>query len=339
MHEVYTLGNARLLTVARELEERGEPFALATVVSRRPPVSARLGDKALIKADGSMIGWIGGSCSQPVVRREALAAMAEGSPRLVQLTTGEMGGPPALEGVTKVAMTCASGGEAAIYIEPHQQRPVLVAMGETPLVEALAQLAPVVGFAVTVVTERPAEGRLAAGQMALSELAPESIRPGSFVVVASAGHYDEEALAKALASPARYIALVASRKRSGVVMEYLRDRGLPEEVLRRVKSPAGLDLGAGTQEEIALSILAEIVKEYRSTPAEATASIELPMAEPVLAVDPVCGMEVEVAAARHSHEHEGTTYWFCCPHCKARFVKEPARYLDKAAAEGVGPGV
>jgi xanthine dehydrogenase accessory factor len=320
MHELIAMGNARLLAVARELEERGEPFALATVVSRRPPVSARLGDKALIKADGTILGWIGGSCSQPVVRREALAAMAAGAPRLVRLTTQELGERPALEGVTTVAMTCASGGEAEIYIEPYQQRPALVAVGDSPLVYALAQLAPVVGFAVTVVTERPTES----GVMGLSDLMPERIRPGSFVVIASAGHYDEEALTKALASPARYIALVASRKRAATVLGFLRDRGLPEGALQRIKNPAGLDIKAATQEEIALSILAEMVQEYRTTTA---VSAELPMAAPVLAVDPVCGMEVEVATARHSHEHEGATYYFCCPHCKAKFAKDPLRYL------------
>jgi xanthine dehydrogenase accessory factor len=333
MHELNALGNARLFAVARELEARGEPFAVATVVSRRPPVSARLGDKALIKADGSIVGWIGGSCAQPVVRREALAAIAAGAPRLVRLTTQDIGGLPAWEGVTHVAMTCASGGEAEIYIEPIQQRPTLVAVGDTPLVHALAQLAPVVGFAVTLVTEGPAASEGTETQVALAELRPERIRPGSFVVVATAGHYDEEALAKALASPARYIALVASRKRAATVMEFLRDRGLPDEALRRVKNPAGLDIKAATQEEIALSILAEMVQAYRTGMAAAE---PLPMAAPVLAVDPVCGMEVEVASARHRHEHDGTTYYFCCPHCKARFAKDPARYLT--AAEGVGTG-
>lgn len=322
------LGDARLLALARELEERGEPFALATVVSRRPPVSARLGDKALIKADGTIVGWIGGSCSQPIVKREALAAMQAGAPRLVRLTTQELGGLPALEGVTTVAMTCASGGEAEIYVEPYQQRPALIVIGETPLVHALAQLAPVVGFAVTLVTEQRIDSGTGATHLTLSELTPERFRPGSFVVVASAGHYDEEALVKALASPARYIGLVASRKRSGTVMEFLRDRGIAEEALLRVKNPAGLDIKAATQEEIALSVLAEIVQVYRTA---MVAAEPLPMAAPVLAIDPVCGMEVEVATARHSHEHEGQTYYFCCPHCKAKFAKDPVRYLAAAA--------
>jgi xanthine dehydrogenase accessory factor len=314
MHELNAMGNARLLALARELEERGEPFALATVVSRRPPVSARLGDKAVIKADGTIVGWIGGSCAQPVVRREALAAMVAGAPRLVRMTTSEIGEIPALDGVINVPMTCASGGEAEVWIEPHQQRPVLVAVGETPLVQALAQLAPLVGFAATAAAQTP-----------------ERLHPGSFVVVATAGHYDEEALTAALATPARYIALVASRKRAATVMAFLRGRGLPEAALARVRTPAGLDIGAATQEEIALSILAEIVREYRTGVAAADSP---PIAMPVLAVDPVCGMEVEVAAARHTHEHEGTHYYFCCPHCKADFAKDPARYLSAPTTAG-----
>lgn len=321
-HLLSIAGNARLTALAQELEQRGEPFAIATVVNRRPPVSSQLGDKALIRADGTLEGWIGGSCSQPVVRREALAAMAAGQPRLVRLTADGTQAPPATEHVTQVAMTCPSGGEAEIYIEPHLQRPMIVAVGDTPVVRALAQLAPVVGYAVTVVTE---SGSLGAA------------RPQTFVVVASAGHYDEEALLAALRTEAGYIALVASRRRAAAAMEYLRGAGVSEEALRRVRNPAGLDLGGGTQEEIALSVLAEIVGEHRARLRQGAPEAQVAVAAaPVLAKDPVCGMDVELATARHSHDHDGTAYYFCCPHCRAKFVKDPARYLTP---EGGGPAV
>lgn len=325
------------MQVARELEEKGEPFAIATVVNRRPPVSAQLGDKAIVKADGMLIGWIGGSCSQPVVRREAQAAMAENKPRLVKLTTESLDAIMPDPNVSRVAMTCPSGGQAEIYIEPHLQRPSILAVGETPVVRAIAQLAPVVGFDVTVVTESgttsaggPADGvRL----VTLVDLAAPQVKRNTFVIVASAGHYDEEGLARALRTEAPYVALVASRKRSAAVMEYLRSTGVSESVLARVRTPAGLDLGAATQEEIALGILAEVVKEYRSrVRAELSTMESLPMAAPVLATDPVCGMAVEVAGARHSFEHDGQVYYFCCPHCRAHFAKNPAAYLQAGDA-------
>lgn len=330
MHGVIGLsGNARLASLVRDLESRGEPFALATVVSRRPPVSAQLGDKAVIRADGTIVGWIGGSCSQPVVRREALAAITAGRPRLVRLTTAELEGVPALEGVSNVAMTCPSGGEAEIYIEPHLRRPNLVAVGETPLVRALAQMAPVVGFGVTVVTERALMTLEDDGvrYVGLADFGSDTLGMGSFVVVASAGHYDEEALARALAAPVPYVALVASRKRAGVVLQFLREHGVGEPSLARIRTPAGLDIKAATQEEIALSILAEIVREYRAGLAAGVEAGEVAVAVMATAVDPVCGMEVEVAAARHQFEYAGVTYYFCCPHCRAKFVKDPAQYL------------
>lgn len=330
-----------LLRVARDLEAAGEPYAVATVVSRRPPVSAHVGDKAIVTADGRLVGWIGGSCSQPVVRREGLAAIQTGRPRLVRLTTEATAAPPQ-EDTTTVVMTCPSGGEVEIYIEPHVQRPVLVAAGDTPLVQALARLAPVVGFGAVIVSdaaesgagEPPADGE-GPRRMSLASLPGTRFGPHTFFVVASAGHYDEDALAAALATPARYIGLVASRRRARAVLEVLRGRGIPEEQLGRIRNPAGLDLGAVTQEEIALSILAEVVAEYRRSLRESVAEAAGTAVTVALARDPVCGMEVEIATARHVAEYAGRTFYFCCPHCRHHFLKDPERYL--AAGDGSGP--
>ncbi len=328
MHGMISLtGSPQLAAAAQALQEKGEPFALATVVARRSPVSSQLGDKAIVKVDGTLIGWIGGSCSQPVVKREALAAMQEGEPRLVRMRTDEVSQIPPLAGVTTVAMTCPSGGEVEIFIEPVLPRPMLLAFGETPLVRALAQMAPVVGLDFTPVDDL---NRLA-------ELEPGVVRRDSFVVVATAGHFDEEALTFALRTGARYIALVASAKRTAAVLEVLQGGGLSEAVLARIRRQAGIDLGARSQEEIALELLAEIVRERRSQDAAAGPGaglgadpddLSLPMATPILARDPICGMEVEVVGARHTYEHEGQTHYFCCPHCRAKFVKNPAAALE-----------
>jgi xanthine dehydrogenase accessory factor len=343
-HPVF--GNDRLLHLAQQLERAGRPYAVATVVRRRPPVSAQVGDKALITADGELVGWIGGSCSQPVVRREAVAAIRAGQPRLLRLTAEAAGLSADDAGVTTVPMTCPSGGEVEIYIEPHLQRPRLVAVGATPVVRALGLLAPVVGFDATLVAEKIEELDLPvewARRMTLAEFATAEFPATTFFVVASAGHYDEEALLRALQTGSPYVALVASRRRSQAVMEVLRAHGCPEDQLARIRTPAGFDIKAGTQEEIALSVLAEIVAQYRQgimatatagTAAESVSGAEddlsLPMATPALARDPVCGMEVEIAGARHTAEYEGKTYYFCCPHCRHHFLKNPAQYLAEA---------
>ena len=319
------IGNPELMAAARELQAKGESFALATVVARRSPVSAQVGDRAIVRQDGTLVGWIGGSCSQPVVRREALAALTEGQPRLVRMRTDAAPAIPVLEGVTEVAMTCPSGGEVEIFIEPVLARPALLAIGETPLARALAQMAPVVGLDVTAVGDFER----------LGGLNPAAVRPDTFVVVATAGHFDEEALTFALRTEARYIALVASPRRSAAVLEVLRGSGLPESALSRIRLQVGIDLGARSQEEIALELLAEIVRERRSQPrpgptpgSGADDDLALPMAAPVLARDPICGMEVEVGATRHTYEYAGQTYYFCCPHCWAKFVADPAACLE-----------
>lgn len=350
---------SRLAQMAREMEAAGQPYVIATVVRRRPPVSAQVGDKALITADGRMFGWIGGSCSQSVVLREALAALQEGRPRLVRLSREATAGATEA-GVTTVPMTCPSGGEVEVYVEPHITRPRLVAVGNTPLVQALGILAPVVGLDVTLVAEREEDLELPvdwARRMTLAEFR-EAAFPGlTFFVIASAGLYDEEALACALRTSSPYVALVASRRRAAAVREVLLGIGYSEEDLRRIRTPAGLDIGARTQEEIALSILAEVVACYRrdlatraavdgaaaeggnaGLAARPAAATDAPAA--VTAVDPVCGMAVEVATARYTTAYQGTTYYFCCPHCRHTFMKEPEKYLGVAGAPaGVEGGV
>jgi xanthine dehydrogenase accessory factor len=165
-----------------------------------------------------------------------------------------------------------------------------------------------------------------------------SVDVGSFVVVATQGHYDEEALERALATPAAYVALVASHKRAAAVLGYLRDRGVPDNALARVHAPAGLDLGAVAHEEIAVAILAEMVQLKAAglragLPADAVASRHEE-------IDPVCGMAVEVATARHRAVHEGRTYYFCSAGCLQRFQDEPVAFVSGTAhAEGHAPHI
>jgi xanthine dehydrogenase accessory factor len=310
---------ADLLDRVAELRQRGAVFALATVVRCRRPISARPGDRAIVLEDGSFEGWIGGACAQPTTQREALRAIGEGTPRLVRLIPGAEAGED--DGVVSYPMTCHSGGELEIYVEPFAPPPRLVALGDSPTTRALAALAPQIGFAVTT---DPEPG----GPIALA-------RPtDSWIVIATMGERDEEAAEAALATEATYVAMVASRRRAATVVEYLRERGLSAETLARLKAPAGIDIGAETGPEVALSILAEIVQRRRAGAAAASARAPevRPAAAPTTARDPVCGMDVEIATARWTSEHEGRTTYFCAAGCKRRFDNDPGAYASAVAA-------
>jgi xanthine dehydrogenase accessory factor len=304
------------LTEAQELADAGKPFALATVVRRVAPASAQPGAKAMIFPDGTMRGWVGGSCAQPIVTGEARQAMRDGTPRLLRL--GHMPGASQSDDVVEYPMTCHSGGALEILIEPVLPQPRLAVVGETPVAETLAALARVLGYRAERL-ERAED---------LPQTLGETVSP-MFVVVASMGVDDEEALLTALRAGASYVALVASPKRAAVVRESLAMSGLPPEDLARLKAPAGLDIGARTQEEIALSILAEMTMARAAIDLEiaAGASRETATAEDDLeAIDPVCGMTVSIAEARHRTEFAGKTWYFCCGGCKARFESAPAQY-------------
>jgi len=310
-----------LLTLAADLRRRGEPFALATVVRCERPTSAKPGAKALIRPDGSVSGWVGGACAEPVVAREALAALRDGRPRLVVLV-GEGGRDPArTEGIVHLPMTCHSGGTLEIYVEPFLPKALLVLVGHGPVIETLATLGESTGYAVTVLP-----GDAVAGALRGLQLGPDSS-----VVVATHGELDEDALTQVLATPAGYISLVASRKRAGSIAETLRGHGVPREHLDRFKAPAGLDIGAVTPEEIAVSILAEIIHARHSRKTEPVETGELEPPTVVEAKDPVCGMTVEVATARHQSDWAGRSVYFCCARCKETFERDPTRYAAALA--------
>ncbi len=314
------------LELAFELNRAGHPFALATVIRAEKPTSAKAGAKGIVTADGALTGWVGGSCAQPTVVREALKALQDGEPRLVRLCPPEKLGLAPQDGVIEVALTCVSGGTLEIYIEPRLPRPHLVAVGHLPIVEALATLGKDLGYEVTVMGLDITPDRFPRADRVFDRLdfSQREVTPHTYIVVASHGNYDEEALEGALKTAAPYVALVASKTRAEAVVQYLRTTGLPEERLVRLKYPAGLDLGAVTPEEIALSILAEIVQHRRRASVSETQSETL---TPVEATDPVCGMIVEIAAARYTARHAGRAYYFCSAGCKRSFEKEPERYV------------
>lgn len=313
-----------LIELAYELTRAGRPFVLATVVWCERPTSAKPGAQAIIQEDGQFTGWIGGSCTQPTVLREAKRLLrASGEPFLLKLGTSSVANPgrQQTDDVRVFPMTCASGGALDIYMEPHLPQPRLLLIGDSPIITALQKLAPVLDFAVSQVDE------------ASLEQAQSDER--TYIVIATHGQYDEQVLERVLAGPAAYIGMVSSPRRAEACRAYLRTSGRAEEQIARLKAPAGLNIGARTPAEIAASILAELVQQRRRPARPATGKDEVSTeAAPTLtqageAIDPVCGMTVETASARHTSVYAGRTFYFCCPACKHEFEREPERFLQE----------
>ena len=309
--------NRELLELAAELNRAHRPFALATVVWSRSPTSGKSGSTAVIEIDGTVHGWIGGACAEPAVIREARRVLADGTGRLMYLGPGEELDGSGRDGVMTVPIACASEGALEVYLEPVLPQPHVVVVGTSPAVSTLAGLLNVLDWRATVVSDEGQSG-------GLDEITTLGIDAATSVVIASQGHYDEPALEAALATPAGYIGLIASRRRSENVLGYLRDRGVPEKQLARVRVPAGLDLGHLEHREIAVAILAELV-QLRASGALGSGAPE--EAEVEFAIDPVCNMTVEIATARWTTDLDDNTYYFCSPGCLATFEAAPGEFV------------
>ncbi|GIK40181.1 MAG: hypothetical protein BroJett011_40140 [Chloroflexota bacterium] len=318
---------------AHELLSEGKPFATAIVVRAEKPTSAKPGDKAIVTPEGVMHGWIGGSCAQPTVIQEAMKALADGEPRLIRLSTDPQ--KESRAGLVDLPMTCFSGGTLEIYIEPQLPPTRLMIIGSLPVAQALARLGQAMNYYVVAVDPDSGGAGMAQADEVITDLKKirDKITALTYIVVASHGHYDELALESALRSKAAYVALVASKTRAAAVLEYLHGQGLTEAELARLKYPAGLDIQALRGDEIALSIMAEIVQRRRNAePIELQAL--LPEPEPAEAIDPVCGMTVLTAGAEHRTEYNGQMFYFCCAGCQESFEQNPEQYLSQPAPSG-----
>lgn len=259
---------------AQELDAKGESYVVATVIRAVAPTSAKPGDRAVVTGEGVVHGWIGGSCAEPTIKKEAKLALADGACRVVQITPEPNLGNDR-EGLVVVPMTCYSGGELEIYVEPHRAKRELVVFGNSPVAQALVELGIAVGYKVTIVdtTERPPlEG--ASIITSLDEV--ELIRPDeAAIVVATHGVFDEDAIARSVELSPSYLGVVASPKRFSSLGGTMQRRGIAPQIWASVDGPAGIDIGATTPQEIAVSVIAAItahresvsIKTQRSTQA------------------------------------------------------------------------
>jgi xanthine dehydrogenase accessory factor len=301
---------ADLARAAAALAAARAPFVVATVVRVEKPASAHPGDTAIVHPDGRIDGFVGGGCATSTVRLHALRVLETEQPLLLRIQPAGAG-MPAEAGISTVTNTCLSGGTLEIFLEPQLPAPLVRVLGDSPVAEAIRQLAAPLGFEVAT------GGAADANDDA--------------VVIASLGHDDEQSVEQALSCGAGYVALVASRRRGQAVVEALRQSGLRETTLGRLRTPAGLDIGARTHAEIALSILAELVQERaRVTPAV------LASEAPGGPIDPVCGMIESPGEGWDRMVVEGRELVFCSTGCRRRFEAEPERYLAAGGGRHAG---
>jgi len=331
-----------VLERAAELKAKGVPFVLATVVRSESPTSAKPGAKGIVDAEGRISGWIGGGCAQPAVISVAKKALADGQPRLIRVSPAK--GGQVEEGILDFGMTCHSGGTLDIFLEPFAPRPSLLIIGASPVAQALAGLADRTGFDVYAASAG-ADADLFPGArqvLGATDLSALACGTPDFVIVATQGKRDEPGLEAALATGARYVAFIASERKAAKLRAYLKERGHDSQRVDAVVSPAGVEIGAVTPEEIALSVLAGVVKARREGGAvgESAPALRAAIAGPGTpdlsaanaraagsAIDPVCGMSVEIATAECRSLHDGILYYFCCAGCQHRFEKGPEPYV------------
>jgi xanthine dehydrogenase accessory factor len=345
-----------ILERASELKRQGVPFVLATVVRCESPTSSKPGAKAIVAADGGISGWIGGGCAQPAVIATARKALADGQPRLIRVSPNKDGAVE--EGVIDFGMSCHSGGTLDIFLEPFGSRPRLLIIGAAPSAEALAGLASRTGFEVSVASPGVDAERFPEAGRVIDSLEPSALAAAApdFVVVATQGKRDESGLEAALASGAAYVTFIASARKADKLRSYLRERGQDPQRVAAIVSPAGIEIGAVSPEEIALSVLAALVKARRegvAAGASARSSAPPPSAPEATvtgagpaepqpqtaraggsAIDPVCGMSVEVAGAEFRSEYRGQSFYFCCAGCQHSFDQAPEKFLTQTGARG-----
>src|SRR5262245_46283657 len=248
-----------LLEEIKALKEAGEPFAVATVVRTVSLTAAKAGAKAVIRRDGAMpAGWIGGGCARAAVLEAARASLADGKPRLISVQPGDalqehgVSAGEIKEGVEFARNMCPSQGTMDVFVEPMLPRPELLICGATPVAVALADLGRRLGFLVSIAAPAEEHARFGEIDMAIAGYDLSALMPAErYIVVATQGRGDEAALAAALSAPARQVAFVGSHRKAAALRRSLAAKGVAPEKLADLHSPAGLDIGAVTPEEIA----------------------------------------------------------------------------------------
>jgi len=271
----------------KELIDSDEEFAIVDVVSVEGPSSLKPGNKLIVKADGSFEGWIGGFCTKDDIIRYSLEAIKDGQAKYLNLKT-------------------CHGGIVYLYIEPVLGKKKLILVGNNPIIYYIQKLGEILGFTTVKLSD-------------VNELRGIKITKNTFAIIATMGEKDHDFAESFLDAEIKYIGIIAGKKRGEDLLSYLRSKGYKEDSLAKIKIPAGIDIGASSPEEIALSVLAEVIKisKKRET------SLKSEEVEEV--IDPVCGMSISKSTPFYS-TFEGKVYYFCSKYCKDKFDANPQIY-------------
>jgi xanthine dehydrogenase accessory factor len=334
--------------IATDLKAQGEPFAAVTVVRNEAPSSGKTGDKAIVKSDGILRGWVGGGCIYSIMMKEVNEALLDGKPRFVRVSTtpSESG----MVGIKEYKMTCFSGGAIDLYIEPVLPKPHIIVLGKSIIGRALIKIAKAADYRLTLVAEDvTAEAFPEADNIQNHfDLGKIPFNAATFIVVATQGDNDEKALNAALSVKNRYVSFISSKKKRETVFQNLMQQGITSEQLNAINAPAGFDINAKTPEEVAISILAEIIKEFRTkeVPADSfdkpkTEEAEPPKdfsfdSRPDSIINPVCGLPISKTMSKYVYEADGHLFYFCCDGCKNKFEADPQKYIDNPVPLGTG---
>lgn len=315
------------LKTAIHLNAGKEPYATAIIVRRKIPSSGKPGDKAIITSDGKIHGWIGGGCTRGIVLKEALLSISEGKPRLVTISPDADVNENTQSKIYK--MTCQSGGEVDIYIEPVLPKPHILIFGVSHIAMALATLAKAMSYTVSCVNHNPDKSVFpdVDSLIHIDAFNQKDLNENSFVVVCTQGEGDVDALYAAIQSSPEYLSFVASRKKANSIFKDLRAKGVTFDELKTIKTPAGLDIGAKLPEEVAVSILAQIVENLRTHPSKSDAQNIMQIENDDFYLNPVCNIPIQKSTAKHVLEYKNEKVYFCCDGCKLSFESTPEKYL------------
>ena len=315
----------------------GETVALAQVVWRQAPTSGKPGDKAIVRKDGTLIGWVGGGCIRGIVVKECQNAIEEQECRLVKIAPDYSENTDPDSSVKTYKMTCHGGGSMEIFIEPVMPAPHIIVLGKSNIARALVRISRAANYKVSVI-----------GNDADKEVFPDAnelipkldfgsvkINPNTFIIVCTQGDNDEEAVKEALLSRSHYVGFVASKKKSNHMKSYLESSGIDSSEFEKLKSPAGIDINAKLPEEVAISILADIINDFRNRDVlQFTGATHGDKATLVTSLsdeyylNPVCNLPISKAEAKHIVDYKGHKVYFCCDGCKVSFDKTPEHYIE-----------
>ena len=309
---------------AHDLKKKGRHFAIATVINTVAPTSAKPMSKAIIHKNGDIEGWIGGGCSIHTVITEGLNCIQSGKAIVLRLSPENI----SEDKVTykkEVFLNCESGGTLEFHIEPVLPMTKLIIYGNTPTVYALAKIGSLLNYECYICSPNAEFVKELSDNVQVFK-DYKVFSDQSVAVVATQGENDLQALKSAIDSKSNFISMIISNKKASSLFFQLEKEGYSKEDISRVKFPAGMDINASTPEEIAVSILAELINDRNSIDLKEQVIIEAK--DDKKEIDPICKMIVDPHNAVDTYKFDDINYYFCCTGCKEKFALEPSLYIN-----------